>query len=757
MNAFRKARKFLAGGGVFFLAMFLLVACPDGNNGGGGDEPGAATGELAIEGSQFKLTWAAVPDADAYHIYHGGSRLSTSAFVTAVTEPTHTVTPKNANKYENYYRVEAQDKNKKPLATIIISLEMNKFGPNVKIYDAKYDKIAEIEKEINRIHDFEMFGSVPQGDNRRGEFSSKRYTLFFKPGTYDRHGQFKIGFNTHIAGLGALPTGTTLQGTITTPPHLTTPLNNATCTFWRSIENFQLNGSGGAMLQWGVSQSCPIRRMLVNIPTTYHYNGGWASGGFTADTKFTKDVDGGSQQQWYTRNAELASMLTGVGWNKVIQGSTGASNATQPSYTRIDNSPLIREKPFVFIDSEGEYKVFLPGIRTDAVGVSWGEGKANNGMGVGTILDLFNDFYIARADKDTADTINKQLNDGKHIYFTPGRYECSVPIRITQANTIVLGHGFPTLYPTNDKGALFIDDVDNVTVAGLMFDATNSNSTYLLAAGDMSASGNGAHASNDARTLLADLCLRIGGYYPGPVHTDIAALINSDNIIGDHFWVWRADHGVGADIGWDRNTSRNGVVVRGNDVTIYGLFVEHFHEYNTLWLGERGRVFFYQNELPYDPPTQLDYKSHGGKVDGWSAFKVANTVSEFQGTGMGMYCVFLSGVIEGIQHTREPIYLENAMEIPHKAGVQIRNATTVFIGSDGNGGIRRIINGTGQTVQNGWTNEDEGVDGNAYIRTFNTPEVGKAVLNPGVPQNVPREGTAPEDEEHLTWLTKPLI
>ena len=37
--------------------------------------------------------------------------------------------------------------------------------------------------------------------------------------------------------------------------------------------------------------------------------------------------------------------------------------------------------------------------------MSWGEGKANGGMGEGKILDLASDFYVAKEKKDDAKSI----------------------------------------------------------------------------------------------------------------------------------------------------------------------------------------------------------------------------------------------------------------------------------------------------------------------------------------------------------------
>ena len=87
--------------------------------------------------------------------------------------------------------------------------------------------------------------------------------------------------------------------------------------------------------------------------------------------------------------------------------------------------------------------------------------------------------------------------------------------------------------------------------------------------------------------------------------------INANDTIIDHTWIWRADHGAG--VGWDQNLSANGLVVNGNNVTAYGLFVEHHQQFQVLWNGNAGRTYFYQSEIPYDPPDQPSYTSAAGR------------------------------------------------------------------------------------------------------------------------------------------------
>ena len=117
---------------------------------------------------------------------------------------------------------------------------------------------------------------------------------------------------------------------------------------------------------------------------------------------------------------------------------------------------------------------------------------------------------------------------------------------------------------------------------------------------------------------LQDVFFRIGGATPGKADTGL--VVNSDNVLLDNTWSWRADHGDG--VGWTDNTADTGVIVNGDDVTAYGLFVEHYQKYNLIWNGENGRTIFFQNEMPYDPPNQAAW-THDG-VNGYAAYKVAD-------------------------------------------------------------------------------------------------------------------------------------
>src|SRR5208282_6161551 len=117
------------------------------------------------------------------------------------------------------------------------------------------------------------------------------------------------------------------------------------------------------------------------------------------------------------------------------------------------------------------------------------------------------------------------------------------------------------LIPTNRNPAMVISDVDGVKVAGILFDAGTTASPSLLTVGTATSSVD--HSADPI--CLYDICSRVGGQFVGT--TTNCVTINANNVIGDNLWLWRADHGTG--VGWTANPSQNGLVVNGNNVTIY--------------------------------------------------------------------------------------------------------------------------------------------------------------------------------------------
>lgn len=155
-------------------------------------------------------------------------------------------------------------------------------------------------------------------------------------------------------------------------------------------------------------------------------------------------------------------------------------------------------------------------------------------------------------------------------------------------------------------------------------------------------------------------------------------------------WSWRADHGA-APVGWSINTADTGVIVNGDDVDAYGLFVEHYQKFEVIWNGRNGEDVFFQNEMPYDPPSQSAWMS-GPTTDGYAAFLVTPRAKNFQGYGMGSYSFFDQGV---------PIFATQAFQSP-PSGVRFADLLTIFLNKSASGGILHVINGMGgsSTVAN---------------------------------------------------------
>jgi hypothetical protein len=427
-------------------------------------------------------------------------------------------------------------------------------------------------------------------------------------------------------------------------------------------------------MQWAVSQAVPFRRMHVLGDLVLHQKRGWASGGWMSDSLIDGNVGSGTQQQWISRNSAWGSW-TGANWNMVFVGDSHlpAGEWPNPPYTKVAETPVVREKPFPMVDAQGNWSVRVPALRSNSVGITW-----HNGETPGKSVPLSR-FYIARPDRDTAESMNAQLKQGKNLLLTPGIYELSEPIRVTRADAIVMGLGFATLKPVKGTAAMTVADVDGVTIAGLLFDAGEAVSSVLLEVG--SGKSIVSHAANPIS--LFDIFFRAGGAGAGRAKVNLT--VNSNDTLVDHTWIWRADHGAG--VGWTSNTSENGMVVNGDRVTIYGLFVEHHQQFQVLWNGDAGRTYFYQSEIPYDPPDQASFTSgldsRGVPINGWASYKVADSVTTHEAWGLGVYSVF-----------RHPnVNLARAIEAPEKPGIRFHHMITVAL--DDKGEISNVIDDKG--------------------------------------------------------------
>ncbi|MFG1608583.1 discoidin domain-containing protein [Actinoplanes sp. NPDC049265] len=526
-------------------------------------------------------------------------------------------------------------------------------GSNVIVFDPSMSS-ASIQSQADTIF----------RQQETNQFGTQRYVLAFKPGTYNGL-NIQVGFYTSVLGLGQNPQDVRINGDITVDAGWFQ--GNATQNFWRSVENISVYPVAGAD-RWAVSQAAPFRRMDIHGDLNLAPNGyGWASGGYIADSRISGSEGQYSQQQWLTRNSQIGSNTNAV-WNQMFVGVQGAPPASYPTppYTVIGSTPVIREKPYLY-QTGGNYAVFVPNLQTNASGATW-----VNGNTPGTSIPL-TQFYVAKPG-DSAATINQALAQGLNLIFQPGVYHVNQTINVTRANTVVLGLGYATIIPDGGVTPMQVADVDGVKLAGLLFDAGTTNSANLLVVGP--AGSNASHASNP--TTVQDVFFRIGGSIAGKATNSL--LVNSNNTIIDHIWAWRADHGNAGTYGWTVNTADSGLIVNGQNVTAYALFVEHYQKTEVLWNGNGGRAYFLQNEQPYDPPSNAAWRSDG---TGYPAYKVADSVTSHEAWGMGSYAYF---------NVNPAVHSANGFQAPANGGVRMHNIFTISLAS---GTIDHVINNIG--------------------------------------------------------------
>src|ERR1700761_4845078 len=562
-------------------------------------------------------------------------------------------------------------------AAICPDANVASFGPNVCVFTDTMSQAA-IQHDLDSI----ATQQVPVGS----QCDSSRYTIFFKPGTYGSAASplvFQVGYYTQVAGLGLQPGDTVIDGAIDVFNNLCTAGTqdcNADDNFWRSMSNLTLNvdlpgstpdyappaidafgaGCDNTGEFWAASQAAPIRRTVINgslLLQDYCASNNFASGGFIADSKVSGDLNFFGNQQYLVRNSSIggaAGCPDGL-WNMVYSGVQGAPASVFTGQceqnTVLAASPVSEEEPFLTVNPAGAYSVFVPSARTSSSGTSWSSGSE-----AGRSLPLSSFLVATPSTPDAA--IDVALLAGKNLILTPGVYSVNVSLLVARADTVVLGLGFATLVPQHGIIPMVVTPNTGVKLSGLIFDAGPANSPALLSVGTPLPTA-GSATDPDA---IQDVFFRIGGAETTNTSATVSLLDNASNSIIDDVWAWRADHGN--DVGWTENKGDTGLVVTGDDVTAYGLAVEHYQKSEVVWSGQGGTDVFFQNELPYDPPSQAAW-NESATFSGYPAFQVANNVTTFKGYGMGSYVVFIN--------TTATLNVTEALQAPKVPGVQFKD------------------------------------------------------------------------------------
>lgn len=563
-------------------------------------------------------------------------------------------------------------------------------------------------------------------------FVRERHALLFAPGEY-RDLDVQVGYYVHVAGLGKNATDVQfVGGRGPYVPALNKHLHHhenqnyvGTCldSFWRCAENFSTQQD----LLWAVSQAAPLRRVDIQQGNLYLHDGAaYASGGHLANVRIAKGtVFAGGQQQYLFRNVHMAHDLMGGAWSMVQVGcSTSDDNAphkcnvdksectTQSNadvtksatVTVVKKTELRLEKPFIFVDPScmTRFGLCIPKVAYEDDG----------GYATEPILnvqpdDEIRDFGGVRVvrDDEPVSKIQEALDQGKDVILSPGIYALHQSIIIRNHGQVLLGIGFATLEapPDGTPCIRILPSVSGVRIVGLMLEATEANKcqldakteTTLLEWGERGLIDPGCKYDPGA---MFDVFVRVGGATAGNrANFAIKSMmeIHSGHVIGDNIWLWRADHSaIGPDetcnyphissIFWQSEhheyRTENGIEVTGNDVTMFGLAVEHANGHQTIWSGERGAVHFYQCEFPYGVTSDFAEKNFRG-------YLVQKNVKEHVLYAPGIYSNFRN----------EAVFVSTAIEYPANPGIRIINPFTVKL--DNHGGILSVANGRGPATK----------------------------------------------------------
>ena len=537
-------------------------------------------------------------------------------------------------------------------------------------------------------------------------FSKRRLALLFAPGVY-KNIDVEIGYYVQILGLGTHPDQVQFRDCEKGPyvPALNKHLSDhgsSLDTFWRSAENFSTFPTSQKML-WAVSQAAPLRRVHVGSDLHLYDTQAYASGGFMANCQVDGKTDFGGQQQWLSRNCHFRDSVVGGAWSLVFVGCSGQvpqedmGTIQTPSISVQPKTPVRMEKPYIAMKEDGiHYELRIPRASRDC------NHSGSSFDATGEYVKDFSQVFVAKANEEgIATKIQDALDDGKHVVLAPGIFELDRSLQVRHDNQVILGIGLATLKaPTNGSPCIAVaPKTAGVRVAGVMLEASQRTGfavefSSLLEWGASTVKDEG---DPDNPGGLFDIFCRVGGDTEGDrtqYHVDCIMRIHSGNVVGDNLWLWRADHAElmqGEQPNFvpiptyhqcekDEYRVKNGIHVTGNDVTVYGLAVEHTDEHQAVWSGERGQVYFYQSELPYGA-CQASFGDRG-----YVGYLIEDHVVHHKLLAPGVYSNFRN----------EKVVVETAVKHPDRDTISCVNPFIVHL--DNNGYIESVVNGHGESA-----------------------------------------------------------
>lgn len=476
------------------------------------------------------------------------------------------------------------------------------------------------------------------GSMRGAQWSEERHAILLKAGAYP-DAQIGVGYYTSVMGVGATRNDVTVNSVYALDLNDDGSGGGATQNFWRSVEGLTTTADSN---MWATSQACPVRRVNFegSLRLSDKHATSWSSGGFIANTHIGGGLDCGSQQQFYFRNTEFDQGTQCGGLiNGAFVGTLGEGQQDPTHVSSFGEVERMAEKPFL-VEESGQWHIAVPNYQTYSRGI----------IDDTDLLEKIpmDQVHVAK-DGDSAASINTAIQGKRALLLTPGFYALEGPIRVSDPNFVVLGIGYPTLVATGGSALIIEESATEARVAAILVDAG-------IPVGE-SVSPALVHWQG-AGGVLSDMFARTGAfkYERGSkgscmaTRTDAMVQLDGDNLVVDNTWLWHADHDD-CSPHWPDTLSDGcytgyGLLVQGEDVSVHGLKVEHVYKDHVHWKGERGRMVFLQEELPYH---QLDFGSNGNV-----GYRVADTVTTHTAYALGVYIVGVCGNMRNVTAISAP-------------------------------------------------------------------------------------------------------
>lgn len=580
-------------------------------------------------------------------------------------------------------------------------------------------------------------------DRKRGHFTEKRVAVLFRPGHY-KDINFPVGYWTQVLGLGETPDDVRFSGNLgvyALPANTDNHEVGSLDTFWRSAENFvadanfiehpenpglytvpvgstpddlrsptkyyplpnlTVNGKDTSKygMLWAVSQAAPIRRIKVKKNLHLALGDNWASGGFAGNVDVGGFLNFGGQQQYIIRNGRVGEHIVGGAWSSVLVGCDHKGwSGDEPSVVTDEKATEHRiEKPYIFIEDDTLF-LAIPKVQRHSTGFD--HSKLTDAEKV--VIDNLK-YVQVFSPSDDPRAIQNAASKGVHIILGPGIYHFDNTLDVTVDNQVILGIGMPTIVaPETGKPCIHVlSTTSGVRISGISLEANvlsdaDYDGSSLFDWGEKNNSESGNAFNNPG--AIHDMFALVGGRnIDRSVKVQTMVRIYSDDIVGDNLWLWRADHTQLAagekpnkpDLSEYHLTTYGecmcdtGLEVRGRNVSINGLAVEHTYKDMVKWFGPNGRVNFYQSELPYDVGA-AHYKDTTG-------YRVHKNARDHIAKGAGVYSYF-----------RDFDDVEVLSGIVDHSNSKFENSFTVML--NGYYGIKGVVNEKGPpTLQHGLPN-----------------------------------------------------